>query len=278
MNILQMERYATTMIDSLLSDFFIRAILAGVVVAILCGPLGCFIVWRRMAYFGDTLAHAALLGVGLSFLLQVNLTLAVFGVSASIAVLTMLLNKRATLSSDSLLGMLSHAGLALGMIVLGLLNNPQANLMGFLFGDILAVSRQDILVVSVCGIGVIAVLSRIWRSLVAATVSIDIAAAEDIKPEYLHFIFMLLMALVIALAMKIVGVLLITSLLIIPAATARNLARSPEQMAVYAGLLGSVSVAGGLYGSLWWDTPAGPSIVLAAFGLFVLSLLVSRSA
>ena len=266
------------MIDSLLDDFLVRAILAGVIVAVLSGPLGCFIVWRRMAYFGDTLAHAALLGVALAFLLHIDLTLAVFGLAASIAVLTILLGKRASLSSDSLLGMLSHAGLALGMIVLGLLENPQINLMGFLFGDILAVSRQDIAVIGLCGIGVIAVLWGIWRALIAATVSVDIAAAEGIKPERLNLIFMLLMALVIALAMKIVGVLLITSMLIMPAATARNLARSPEQMAVYASTIGSVAVILGLYGSLWWDTPAGPSIVLAAFGIFLLSLLRNRQA
>ena len=148
--------------------------------------------------------------------------------------------------------------------------------MGFLFGDILAVSRQDIVVIGLCGIGVLLVLGVIWRSLIAATVSVDIATAEDIKPERLHLIFMLLMALVIALAMKIVGVLLITAMLIIPAAAARNLARSPEQMALYAALMGSVSVVAGLYGSLWWDTPAGPSIVLAAFGVFLLSLLCNR--
>ena len=264
------------MIEQFLNDFLMRAILAGVVVAVLCGPLGCFIVWRRMAYFGDTLAHAALLGVALAFLLHINLTLAVFGLAASIAVLTLFLGRRASLSSDAVLGMLSHAGLALGMIVLGLLDNPQMNLMGFLFGDILAVSRQDIVVIGLCGIGVLLVLGVIWRSLIAATVSVDIATAEDIKPERLHLIFMLLMALVIALAMKIVGVLLITAMLIIPAAAARNLARSPEQMALYAALMGSVSVVAGLYGSLWWDTPAGPSIVLAAFGVFLLSLLCNR--
>ncbi len=261
----------------MLEDFFTRAIVAGVGVALVASPLGCFIVWRRLAYFGDTLSHAALLGVALAFLFEVNITLAVFCVSACVSIALLLLQKRASLSADALLGLLAHSALALGLVVLAFMTWIRMDLMGFLFGDILAVSRTDIAVIWLGGAVVLAVLAVIWRPLFAATVNHELAKAEGMKPERANIIFMLLMAAVIAISMKIVGVLLITAMLIIPAAAARRFASGPEQMALLAAGIGVASVVGGLFGSLEWDTPAGPSIVVAALGLFVLSVLPSIS-
>lgn len=257
----------------MLDDFFIRALLAGIGVALVAGPLGCFIVWRRLAYFGDTLSHAALLGVALALLLELNITAAVFAVSALVSVLLLALQRRAVLSSDALLGLLSHSALAIGLVVLAFMTWVRVDLMSFLFGDILAVSKTDLAVIWVGGIAVLAVLAWIWRPLFAATVNREIAEAEGQQPDRVELVFMLLMASVIAIALKIVGVLLITAMLIIPAATARRLASTPERMAVLASAAGMVSAVGGLYGSLAWDTPAGPSIVVAAVVLFVLALL-----
>ena len=256
----------------MLDDFFVRALVAGVGVALVAGPLGCFIVWRRLAYFGDTLSHAALLGVALAFLLEVNIMVAVFAVSACVSLALLALQRRAALSADALLGLLSHAALALGLVALAFMTWVRIDLMGFLFGDVLAVSRTEVLIVYAGGIAVLAVLCMIWRPLFAATVSRELAEAEGMKPERANVVFMLLMAMVIAIAMKIIGVLLITALLIIPAATARRFASGPEQMAVLAAVIGALSVVGGLYGSLEWDTPSGPSIVVAALALFILSI------
>ena len=257
----------------MLDDFFIRALIAGIGVALVAGPLGCFIVWRRLAYFGDTLSHAALLGVALAFLFEINITLAVFAVSACVSIALLLLQRRASLSADALLGLLAHSALALGLVVLAFMTWVRMDLMGFLFGDILAVSRQDIAIIWLGGAVVLAILAAIWRSLFAATVNGELALAEGMNPERANIVFMLLMAAVIAISMKIVGVLLITAMLIIPAATARRLAAGPEQMAVLAALAGAVAVVAGLFGSLEWDTPAGPSIVVACLLLFVLSLM-----
>ncbi len=258
---------------AMLDDFFTRAVVAGIGVALVAGPLGCFIVWRRLAYFGDTLSHAALLGVALALLLEVNITLAVFVVSACVSFALLLLQKRATLSSDALLGLLSHSALALGLVVLAFMTWVRIDLMGFLFGDILSVSRTDIAVIYLGGLLVISILALIWNQLFAATVNYELAQAEDMNPDRANLVFMLLMATIIAISMKIVGVLLITAMLIIPAATARRFSTGPEQMAILAGLIGVVSVVAGLFGSLKFDTPSGPSIVVAALMLFVLSLL-----
>jgi zinc transport system permease protein len=255
-------------------DFFSRALIAGVGLAAVTGPLGCFVVWRRMSYFGDTMAHSALLGVALSLLLSVNVTLGVFAVAALVAGALLVLQRQNTLSTDALLGILSHATLAVGLVLVGFLTTVRIDLMGFLFGDILAVSVDDIVIIYGGGAAILLMLILNWRPLLASTVSPELAEAEGLRPEVSRIILMLLMACVIAIAMKLVGVLLITSLLIIPAATARRLSATPEMMAVIAAVLGAVAVVGGLFGSRTWDTASGPSIVVMALVLFLLSMLV----
>ena len=257
----------------MLDGFFVRALLGGIGVAIVAGPIGCFILWRRLAYFGDTLSHSALLGVAMALLLELNITLSVFIICLIVSLLLLLLQKRASLSSDALLGLLAHATLAVGLVVLAFMTWVRVDLMGFLFGDILAVSKSDITLIWLGGLVVLAGLLSIWRRLFAATVNYDLAKAEGAKPDFTNFIFMALVAAVIAVSMKLVGVLLITALLIIPAATARRFSTSPEHMAIMAAAIGSLSVIVGLNGSLQWDTPAGPSIVVAALAGFIISVL-----
>ncbi len=260
-------------VNAMLDDFFTRALIAGVGIAAIAGPLGCFVVWRRMAYFGDTMAHSALLGVALAVLFDINLMAGVFAVSAVVSVTLIFLDKRGSLSTDALLGILSHSTLALGLVLLSFMTWVRIDLMAFLFGDILSVSVADIAVIYSGGAIILALVTWLWRPLLAATLSADLAQAEGLRPERARVLFMLLMAGVIAIAMKIVGILLITSLLIIPAATARRFATTPEQMAFIAIGLGALAVVAGLSGSLHLDTPSGPSIVVAALGLFVASLL-----
>ncbi|MBT9370892.1 iron chelate uptake ABC transporter family permease subunit [Rhizobium sp. CSW-27] len=259
----------------MLDDFFIRALLAGIGLALTTGPLGCLVVWRRMAYFGDTMAHSALLGVALSLFFEINLLVSVFGVAVAVSLLLLFLQRRQGLSADSLLGILSHSTLAIGLVLVAFMSWVRIDLIAFLFGDILAVTTADILLIWLGGAFVVGCLVLLWRPLVASTVSQDLAEAEGLNPDRARLFFMLLMALVIAIAMKIVGILLITALLIIPAATARRFSPSPERMAVFASLLGALAVVGGLFASLQADTPSGPSIVVAALVLFIVSLLPS---
>jgi len=259
------------MITAMFDDFFTRALVAGIGLAFVAGPLGCFIVWRRMSYFGDTMAHSALLGVALSLVLDINVTLGVFIIAAAVAGALLLLQRRNTLSTDALLGILSHSALAIGLVV-AFLSGIRVDLMGFLFGDILAVSVIDIVVIYLGGAVILGVLVAMWRPLLAATVNAELAEAEGMRPEVTRVVFMLLLASVIAIAMKIVGVLLITALLIIPAATARRISVTPEQMAVVSAFAGALAVTGGLFGSLRFDTPSGPSIVVAALALFLISV------
>ena len=253
-----------------MADFLLWAWLGGLMIAAIAGPLGCFMVWRRMAYFGDTLAHAALLGVALGLLLHVNVSLAVVLVCLLLALFLSTLMHQRIIATDTLLGILSHASLSLGLVSLSLFDHQSIDLMSFLFGDLLAIGQADLLWVALACALVIVILVTIWKPLLAITVNEELAQVEGVNVALMRTLLMLLVAVVIAVAMKVVGVLLITSLLIIPAAAARRLSNSPEQMALLASLLGMLAVSGGLALSWFYDTPAGPSIVVIASALFFL--------
>jgi zinc transport system permease protein len=257
---------------TMFGDFFSRALIAGIGLALVTGPLGCFVVWRRMAYFGDTMAHSALLGVAIAVMGSVNPTLGVFAVAALVAGALIVLQRQQTLSTDVLLGILSHSTLAVGLVLVGFLTTVRIDLMGLLFGDILAVTVTDIAIIYAGGAAILGTLLLGWRPLLASTVSPDLAEAEGLRPEASRIVLMILMASVIAIAMQLVGVLLITSMLIIPAATARRFSPTPEAMAVVATGIGVLAVIGGLFASLNWDTASGPSIVVAALIIFIVSL------
>jgi zinc transport system permease protein len=242
-----------------------------------------------MAYFGDTLSHSALLGIALGFLLNLKLTdfnltlntllmLSTFFVCLLIALLLVVLQSQKRLATDTLLGILSHSALSLGLIALAFLQGSgiRVDLLAYLFGDLLAMTRTDLYWIYGGDGLILLILSFLWQPLLLVTIHEELAQVEGVKVVWIRLIFMLMVALVIAVAMKIVGILLITSMLIIPPATARHFAHTPEQMAVLASIIGSIAVGLGLYLSWHWDTPAGPSVVLAAGLLFTFTFIFPR--
>jgi len=250
-------------------EFLLYAFIVGCGIAIIAGPLGAFTVWRRMSYFGDTLAHSALIGVAFGLFLEINITLSIILACAIIALLLVVLEKINSLSTDTLLGVLSHGSLALGLVCVSLYSDTRVNIYGYLFGDFLTVTLNEVLLIYLV-ISIITVpLVLQWRAFLMITVDEDLAHVEGHRVQVLKVMMMLMIASIIALAMKIVGVLLITALLIIPAATARRFSTSPEAMAALASTIGAVSVCLGLYGSFVWDIPAGPAVVLAALSIFI---------
>jgi zinc transport system permease protein len=259
-----------------MAEFLIRALLGGVGVALIAGPLGSFVVWRRMAYFGDTLAHSALLGISLGILADINLNLAVVACCVLLALLLVSLQKKHLIATDTLLGIMAHSSLSLGLVAISFLPDLRIDLMSYLFGDLLAVNREDLYWIYGGGALVALLLAWLWNPLLAITVDEDLAQVEGVPVTLTRLALMLLVGIVIAVAMKVVGVLLITSLLIIPAAAARQFSDTPEKMALFASLIGCVAVCLGLLASYRWDTPAGPSVVVAAALLFSLSQLRSR--
>ena len=258
-----------------MDDFPLRALIGGLGVAIVAAPLGSFVIWRRMAYFGDTLAHAALLGVALGYVAGISADISVIVVCFGVAVMLIVLQRDQRLASDTLLGILSHGALAMGLIGLALSSGAGVDPMSYLFGDILAVGMTDIAWVYGGGLVVVVVLTCLWRPLLAIAIDEELAMVEGVPVTAMRLVLMVLLALVVTLAMKVVGVLLATSLLIIPAAAVRGLAATPEQMAAMAAVAGALAVASGLWASLVFDIPSGPAIVVAALVLFAVSMMVS---
>ena len=257
----------------MLDDFFIRALIAGLGVAIVTGPLGCFTIWRRLSFFGDTLAHSALLGVTLALSFEMNISFAVFLISAVVAIFLINLQRVTNLPGDALLGLLAHSTLALGLVTISFLSFIRFDIMGLLFGDILSVNNLDILIIWSGGAIILITLKIIWKPLFASTVNYDLAQAEGMNPDRVNIIFTLLMAAIIAISIKMVGLLLITGMLIMPAAMARNLSDNPIMMVFIATVGGLLSVLLGLFASLEFNSPSGPSIIVAALTLFLLSLI-----
>ena len=251
-----------------MADFLLFALLGGLGVALVAGPLGSFVVWRRMAYFGDTLAHSALLGVSIGFIMDINLNLAVIFCCVVLALVLVAMQRQRLVATDTLLGIMAHSALSLGLVAVALLE-IRVDLMAYLFGDLLAIGTEDLLWIYLGGTLVLLLLKLLWQPLLAITINEELAQVEGVNVPLTRLILMLLIAVVIAIAMKIVGLLLITSLLIIPAASARRLARTPEQMAIGAGIIGSLSVVGGLALSWHFDTPTGPSVVVISLCLFI---------
>lgn len=259
-------------------DFLLYAFAVGIGIALIAGPLGAFAVWRRMSYFGDTLAHSALIGVAFGLFLGINITLAIVLACGVIALALVFLERKNTLSTDTLLGVLSHGSLALGLVCVSFYSQTRINLYGYLFGDFLTVTSSEVLYIYLAIAAIAVPLILLWRPLLLLAVDEDLAYVEGRNVTLLKLILMLMIASIIALAMKIVGVMLITALLIIPAATARRFSSSPETMAGIASIIGMLSVTLGLYSSFLWDIPAGPAVVLVALGIFIISSALPQKA
>lgn len=258
----------------MLDDFMVRAALAGLGVAIAAAPLGCFVVWRRMAYFGDATAHAAILGVAISLTLSMSIFAGVLFVALLMALTISTLSGRGY-AMDTLLGVMAHSALAFGLVAVSFLSGIRIDLMAYLFGDILAVTPADLAIIWGGALLVLVLIGSRWSALLTATLNSDLAYASGIDPKREQLVLTISLAIVVAVAIKVVGVLLISAMLIIPAATARPFSRTPEGMAVIAALIGGASALGGLRAAYYFDTPTGPTIVCLAAILFALSAVVS---
>ncbi|WP_420861043.1 metal ABC transporter permease [Algirhabdus cladophorae] len=265
----------TTIPANMIDDFMIRAGLAGLAIGLATGPLGCFVVWRRMAYFGDAVAHAAILGVALALLAEIHVMIGIVFVAIMVGLAVLQLSGR-TLAADAILGVLAHSALAFGLVAVSLIKGPRLNLDAYLFGDILTIQPTEVWAVWAGAAAVIALLLWRWRGLLTTTMNPDLALASGLNPKVENWVLTLCLALVVAVSIKIIGALLIAALLVIPAAAARHFARTPENMALCAAGIAATSVLIGLWASFQLDVPSGPSIVCASAVIFVLLGLAGR--
>jgi zinc transport system permease protein len=254
-----------------MDEFLLKAMIGGVLLALAVGPLGAMVVWRHMAYFGDTIAHAALLGVAIALISNVvPMTLAMFLVSLAVAITLSALVRDSRFHADTMLGLLAHGTLAVGVLLVSMSRDIQVDISAYLFGDILTITNQDIVMLVGLLAAVVVVVALQWRALILLTIDEAMARAEGIRTERTKLLITILLAATVAISIKLVGVLLITAMLIIPAAAARYLARSPLQMVCFASVLGALAVVVGLYSALEIDAPAAPMMVTSAIAIFVL--------
>lgn len=258
---------------NLLDGFVARAALAGLGVALAAGPLGCFVVWRRIVYFGDAVAHASILGIALSLVFSAPVFAGALAAAIVMALAVSWLSARG-MAADTALGVLAHAALAAGVVAVTLIPGVRVDLVAYLFGDILAVGTADLAVIWGGALLVLGLLAWRWQALLTVTLSPELARAHGIDPRREEVVLTLALALMVAVAIKVVGILLIAALLIIPAAAARPFVRTPETMAIAAILIAAGSTLAGLLFSLRYDTPTGPSMVCAAAALFLVSLVL----
>jgi zinc transport system permease protein len=254
-------------------DFMVRAALAGVGIAFAAAPLGCFVVWRKMAYFGDATAHAAVLGVSLSLLFSLPMFASVLAVTLVMASLVVALHKK-NIAMDTLLGVTAHSSLAIGLVAASFATGVRIDLMAYLFGDILAVSKSDLLIIWLGALAILILLIKRWSALLLSTLSPDLASSYGFSPKREQWLLTWALAIMVALAIKVVGALLIVAMLVIPAAAARVFSKTPEQMALVATVFGICASVLGLQGAFSFDTPTGPTIVCTLFIIFSASSLL----
>ena len=257
-----------------LDNFMVRASLAGLGVALAAAPLGCFVVWRRMAYFGDATAHVSLLGVALALVLHLPITVGVLFVTLSMAVIVTLAVGRDT-SESTMLGVIAYSSIALALVLVAMIPNVRIDLMSFLFGDILAVDRLGLAIIWSGLIIVLTFIICFWTAMLTSTLNAEFAISARYSPRMLQLMLSILLALLVTISIKVVGILLIGAMLIIPPAAARYFSSTPEQMALLAALIGTCSALGGLALSYLFDTTTGPTIVCVAAFIFVVSRLGS---
>lgn len=260
-------------VEILALPFAQRALLAGFAIALVGGVLGVFIVLRGMAFFSDAIAHASLLGIALALLLSWTPFVGAVAIALLTAAAIALLRGRTILSLDTLIGVFFAAAVALAVIIIGFVKGLRADLVSFLFGDILALGPFDVVLAWVLSALVLGLLVLSWRAVVLSTLHRDLAAVEGVRVVRTDLLFLILTALVVAVAMRIAGVVLVTALLIVPAATAQNLARTFRGMVAWSVLVSLLAVFGGLLLSFVANLPSGPTIVICASTLFVISLL-----
>ena len=255
-----------------LDHFMVRAVCSSLLLCALCGPMGCLVLWQRLGFLGDTLAHATLFGVCIAALSHLSPLLCVLVVTIVLALLLARFRDRAHMAMSTLLAIVAQSALALGVI--GLSITPErSNMTTFLFGDLLALSNKDILTLLVLvPVGLI-VIKLLWIRLLKITLSEDIAASDGLNINFIRTAFMVTLALTVAIASQLVGILMVTSLMVLPAAAARVITKTPESMAVAATLIAMVGAIFGLYCSWMVNIPTTPMITLCFLGILLILLV-----
>ena len=263
---------------SLLSEPFMqRALLGGMLTGALGGVLGSFAVLRQLSFFSDALGHSSLLGITLGILLGVNPTLVLIPFAVCFALLVSQLVERSALPTDALLNIVYSSSLAIAILALSRIESYRGGIQQLLFGDILGISRLDLIVIAMFLIASVIYLGLSLRAQVLLTINQDLAGAMGVRTRWHGLAFVILLAVVVAISIKAVGVLLISAFVVIPACAGRLLGRSVPIYILISSTIGGGCALFGLLFSGLTNLPSGPSVVMVQFIVFLLAMLMSSS-
>ena len=257
-----------------MKNILLNAVITVFGISIGVGPIGSFVLWKKLSYFGDTIAHSALLGVTLAMIMHVHHIIGILLIATLPSL--MLLQLRNYYTKDMLFNITSNSSLALASIILSIIPLSNTNVItSMLFGDVLAIDYSDIIVLYIATISIATIIACQWKKWLLITISTDLAIVAKLNTKILEIEFMILLSILIAVSINIIGILLITSLLIIPAATARVIIKTPIQMIVLSSILCFTSSICGLFASYTFDIPAGPSIIMMSTAILIATNLCS---
>jgi zinc transport system permease protein len=262
-----------TMSEFLTYPFIQRALIASVMVGILCPFIGNFVVLRKMSFFSDAIAHAAFAGIAAGLLLGIDMSISSVAVAVLIALIIAFLSEKTALSHDTVIGIAFSGAIAAGLLIIGMMKGYRADLFTFLFGDILAITGADLFLIFIVGVLTILILLIFFKPFLQITFNRDLARVEGINVRLFEYMLFIIIAVVVTISLKIIGIILVTSLLIVPAAAAKNIASSMKRLFMISCLFGVVSGIVGLVGSVYLDTASGPTIVMVSIVIFFLTML-----
>ncbi len=246
----------------MIEPFMIKALIAGTIIAVIGGFLGCIIVWRRLACFSDCISHAVLPGIALGFIFNISLAWSAFFTAILISVFLGKFKEKLVVSIDTFLIIIAQIMFSLGVIIL--YKNPQinSNLMNLLLGDILSISTVSLVISGLAGLLICAVLIFNWNKIITMCINEEIAISEGIKANFLNLIILILIAIFTAISMQSIGIILATSILLIPTTTARMFSKSAISMPYIACFIGILGIVFGISLSYFIDVPTSPAIVM----------------
>ncbi len=257
------------LLEPLSFEFMQRGLLASVLVAVICGVLGSFVVLKGLAFIGDGLAHASFGGVALAFVLGANIYLGAFVVAIGTALGIGAISQHGRVSSDTAIGVFFSGTFALGILIISRVESYTTDLFGYLFGDVLSITTGDLWTIGILGLVVLALVGAFYRQLLFVAFDPTVAAASGIPARAFEYLLLVLLGATIVTAIQAVGIILVVALLVTPAATANLLTRRFHHMILVGAAIGSFSALLGIYLSYYLDVASGAAIILVATAIFL---------
>ncbi|MFT7086926.1 MAG: zinc transport system permease protein [Rickettsiales bacterium] len=254
---------------------FIKALIAGIGVAIALAPIGVFVLWKKMAYFSDAISHSAIFGLAIATIIAVSPMYGIVLCAVIFCFLMFIIGKQNLYSIDSIIGITSATLLSIGMILLAFFPS-EIELEEYLFGDLLNLENYQITIIYAAAALVVLAISLWFKKLLLSTINPDLAKISGIKTENLELKFLLLTAIIVACLVKIVGIFLITSMMILPAAIGRNFSKTPTHMIFLSLAFAIFSIVGGLFFAVFFNLPSSPAIIGFSALILILSILSKK--